>query len=308
MGRLSKLRVIDPVLTNVAHGYSNAELIGTKILPLVTVEKTAGKIPLFGTEQFKVFGAKRAIRGKSNRFDLADLDTVAYATEEYDLETPIDYLEMNDSLISLETKATNDVVAGLKLTQEKQIADLLQATGTYTGGNYETLTSGSYFDSTDVDPTEIIATKKSLVRSAIAKVPNTMVMGYSVFQKLCNHPAIIARLSNTTLGIANLSLLQQIFEIPTILVGTAVYLTDAGAIADVWGNNIVLMYNTNPTGINASVYEPAFGYTLGLKGNPYVDKYEENGGKIQVVRATDNYDLKIVGNSSGYLIQTAFTP
>lgn len=303
MGRLGELRVVDPVLTTIARGYSNAELIGTKIFPVVSVDKSAGKIPLFGKDQFKVYGAKRAIRGKSNRFDLGDLDTTSYSTNEYDLEVAIDYLESAESLINLEQKATNDVMQGLKLTQEKQIADLISDADNYPVANKVALTTGYHFDDDGVDPISYIDGKKSALRALIAKEPNTMVLSYPIFKALLNHAAIIDRLSTTALGLADINILKQIFGIENILVGKAVYLSDAGAITDVWGNNIVLMYNTNPTGIASSVYEPVTGYTLQLKGNPSVDKYDENGGKIHVVRATDNYDIKIVGIESAYLIK-----
>lgn len=302
MGRLEKVRLIDPLLTNLARGYSNDEFIGTKLFPVVTVDKEAGKIPIFGKEQFKVFGAKRAIRGKSNRFDLADFDTISYATNEYDLETPIDIREINEAILNLDTKATNDVVAGLKISQEKQIADLIQDANNYESGNKCALTTNNHFDDTGIDPIGVINAKKALLRAIIAKEPNTMVMSYPIYVALINHPKIIERLANTTLGLADINILKQVFGIENIYVGKAVYEADDKTIKDIWGNNIILTYNTNPTGMNASVYEPCFGYTLQLKGHPYVDKYVENGGKIQVVRATDNYDIKIVGSESAYLI------
>jgi len=304
MGRLDKLRGVDPLLTGLARGYSNAELIGTKIMPKVIVEKTAGKIPVFGKEQFKTYGAKRAIRGKSNRFDLGDFDTIAYSTEEYDLEVVIDYLESSESILNLEKKATTDTTQGLALTQEKQIADLVQALATYPTANKVALTTGSHFDDTGVDPISVIYAKKAILKGIIAKDPNTMILSEKVFNALLNHAAILDRLANTTLGLANINILKEIFGIPNILVGGALALDDDGTtLSPIWGNNIILAYNSNPTGIAASVYEPCFGYTLQLKGNPFVDKYEENGGKSSVIRATDNYDLKIVGAESAYLIK-----
>ena len=50
MGRLSKLRVVDPVLSALALGYSNAEFIGDQLLPFVTLDKEGGKIPRFGKD------------------------------------------------------------------------------------------------------------------------------------------------------------------------------------------------------------------------------------------------------------------
>lgn len=55
MGRLSKLRVVDPVLSALALGYSNAAFIGDQLLPFVNLDKEGGKIPRFGKDAFKVY-------------------------------------------------------------------------------------------------------------------------------------------------------------------------------------------------------------------------------------------------------------
>ena len=65
--RLDNLRVVDPVLTELARGYTNAQLISETLFPIVTVEKETGKVPQFGKEAFKLYNTERAIRGKSNR-------------------------------------------------------------------------------------------------------------------------------------------------------------------------------------------------------------------------------------------------
>ena len=67
MGRMQDLRIVDPVLTNLARGYSNAAFAGTVLFPVVNVNKEAGKIPLFGKEAFTIYNTERALRAKSNK-------------------------------------------------------------------------------------------------------------------------------------------------------------------------------------------------------------------------------------------------
>ncbi len=67
MGTLSNKRIVDPVLTEISRGYTNAALIGTNLFPVVSVTKEAGKIPQFNKEAFKIYNTERAIRAKSNR-------------------------------------------------------------------------------------------------------------------------------------------------------------------------------------------------------------------------------------------------
>ena len=54
MGMLSEKRVVDPVLTNIARGYTNNAYVGSLLFPDVPVEKEGGKIPQFTKEAFKI--------------------------------------------------------------------------------------------------------------------------------------------------------------------------------------------------------------------------------------------------------------
>lgn len=129
MGRLSNLRVVDPVLTHLATGYTNAELIGSVLMPFVGVDKEGGKIPLFGKEHFRIYSTERALRAKSNRINPESVGSVDVALDEHDLEYPIDYREDAESAFPLQASATNTVVEGIRLRHEKMVADMVQNTG-----------------------------------------------------------------------------------------------------------------------------------------------------------------------------------
>ena len=66
---LQALRVQDPVLTNLAQGYHNLELVGEVLMPTVEIDKEAGKIPKFGRLAFRLPSTVRNLRGTSNRLD-----------------------------------------------------------------------------------------------------------------------------------------------------------------------------------------------------------------------------------------------
>lgn len=302
MGRLETLRVVDPILTNIARGYSNNEYIGTKLLPVVQVDKEGGKIPLFGKEAFRVYDTKRAIKAGSNKADIGGFETTSYATTEYDLAIPLDYREIKEAMLDIEKNAAIRATEALKLGLEKQIADMVQNANLYPDTNKETLATNQFNDS-GVDPIDIIEGKKNALRALIGKRPNIMVMGASVFDNLKSHTKLLDRIKYSSLGVVTLDLMKQLFGIPNILVGESIYSADGSTFTDLWGDNVILAYLSNPSGITSTPYEPCFGYTLQLKGNPYVDTYEEAGGKVKVVRATDNYDVKIVGIESAYLLK-----
>lgn len=304
--RLSELRVVDPVLTTLATGYANEEYAAEALFPLATVVKEAGKIPKFGKEAFRKRNSRRAIRAKSNRINPEGRGTVDFATEEFDLEYPIDYREMAEDLFNLEANGTLVVTEGIQLEREIAAADLAQDADTFPTGNKVTLSGTDKFsDKENSDPVGVIQTAKDAVRSKIVKYPNTMILGPTAYTTLRLHPQLIEKIKYSQKGIVTVDLMKEIFEVDRIVVGKAVWADeDDDSFNDVWGDNIVLAYVPPAPGggVQRSVYEPSFGYTLRLKGHPQVDTYDE-AKKLHLVRSTDNYVVVITGADAGYLIK-----
>ena len=301
MGRLSKLRVVDPVLTNLATGYTNEQFVGDQLMPFVLVDKEGGKIPLFGKEHFRVYNTERALRAKSNRINPEDIGTLDVALDEHDLEYPIDYREDAESAYPLQAQATNAVVEGIRLRHEKMVADMVQNAANYAAGNKIALAGASCFTDATSDPQGVVSDAMAAVRAKVVKEPNTMVIGYSAWRTLKKHPQLKAILSDTRPRLVQLADLREIFEIANIVVGRAVMASDAGVVSDIWGDNLVLAYVPGAAGGGRSPYEPSFGYTLRKRGNPVVDTRTEDG-KLELIRNTDIFRPFLLGADAGYLI------
>ena len=310
MGRLSKLRVVDPVLSALALGYSNAAFIGDQLLPFVNLDKEGGKIPRFGKDAFKVYATERALRAKSNRNNPEDVDGIDISLDEHDLEYPIDYREDAEAAFPLQAHATNRVVEGIRLRHEAMVASMTQNPANYPTGNKIALSGTDMFTHADSDPEGVVDDAKAAVRNKIVKEPNTMAIGYLAWRAMKRHPKLKAILSDTRSRLVQLADLREIFEIENIVVGKAVYSTDAGVTTDLWGGNLVLAYV--PTAAPAaagdapvrSAYEPSFGYTLRKKGNPVVDTRTEDG-KLEIIRNTDIFRPYMLGAEAGYLVSGA---
>lgn len=302
MGRLSKLRVVDPVLTNLATGYTNATLVAAALMPFVSVEKEGGKIPIFGKDHFKIYNTERALRAKSNRIAPTDIGSVDVALDEHDLEYPIDYREDAESAYPLQAMATMQVVEGIRLRHEKMVADLVQNPASYPVGNKIALSGTSCFsDLVNSDPEGVVSDAKAAVRAKVVKEPNTLVIGYAAWQVLKRHSKLKAILSDTRPRLVQLADLREIFEIENIVVGKAVMASDAGVMSDIWVDNLVLAYVPGAGGGQRSPYEPSFGYTLQKRGNPVIDTRTEDG-KLEIVRNTDIFRPYLLGADAGYLI------
>lgn len=313
MGRLSNLRIVNPVLTNLAVGYTNADFVGTALMPYVSVDKEAGLVPIFNRDHFRIYQTERALRAKSNRVNPGDMSTVPFALTEHDLEYPIDYREEAESAFPLEAHATMSVTEGIRLRHETMVADLVQNTASYAASNRVALSGTSNFADANSDPEGVFDDAKAAVRAKIVKDPNTLVIGYSMWRKLKKHPKLKAILSDSRPRLVQLADLREIFEIPNIYIGRGVWNTDAGVTTDIWGDKAVMAFvpsapqmpvvngQVTDPGAARSVYEPSFGYTLRKRGQPVVDTRTEDG-KLEIVRNTDIFTPFLLGADAGYLI------
>lgn len=302
MGRLSNLRVVDPVLTNLAIGYANADMVGEVLMPIVTVDKEAGKIPKFGKEAFKIYNTERALRAKSNRINPENLKHIDVHTEEHDLEYPIDYREDAESAFPLQAHATNVVTEGIALRREKEIADLAQNPDNYATDNKMILT-GAGFSDPNLDIVGMFDDAKEAIRKKIGRKPNTLVLSSDVFYVLRRHPKLLDMTKYTKRGLLNAQDIADLFELDTVVVAQSIYSDDNDEFHDFWEGCAVMAYVAKKqANANRNVYEPSYGYTIRRSGFPMVDTRTEDG-KLELVRNTDNFRPYLLGSDAGYLFK-----
>lgn len=300
-GTLAQRRIVDPVLTELARGYTNASFIASAVFPEVTVSKEGGKIPQFNKEAFNIHNTERAIRAKSNRISPEVHSSIDFVLTEHDLEYPIDYRELEEDILPLKMHATNTVSEGIALRHEKICADLLQDSANYQTGSKITLAGADQFSDPTSDPIGTIDDAKNAVRQKIAKSPNVLVLGASTFIALKNHPAITDKIKFTQHAIVTPFLLKTLLGFDQLLIGQAVFENTPGTLSDLWNDFAGLYYVPQATNGKRSYYEPSFGYTLKKSKYPIIDTYEESG-KVLLIRNTDIFIPKIVGADAGYLI------
>jgi hypothetical protein len=298
--RLKEQRIVDPVLSELAAGYSNAAYVAEQLFPEIEVEKEGFKVPKFSKESFTIRNTIRNINADSNRINTDTPTTVDIVLDEHDLEAPYDYREENEANFELEKRNTFVVTEGVMLKVEKQAADMALNPANYATSNQITLSGTSTFDDPDSDPIAVIEQGKEAIRSKIARRPNVMVIGAALYAELKEHPKLLEKIKYTEKGIVTATHMQEIFGIEKVVIGEAVY-AESGVTKDVWGANIVLAYCPK----NRSMYEPSFGYTFKRKGMPQVDTYVEQGGKRKIVRYTTIKKAAFMGMDAGYLITEA---
>lgn len=303
--RLDELRTVDPVLTTIAQSYSNKQYLYRELFPVVKVKKMGGKIPIFGKEAFIVRETDRAIRAASNRIAPEDFILQDYAIKEKDIETAIDYLEEqeSDSFYKLEQRIAKNLKDIIEIGKEKEAADFATDETNYSSDQKLEITALDAFDDSDsTDPIEVIQDCISELRSNISVFPNVMIIGESTFRAICNHSKVKERIKYTSYMSITKDILKALLDVSEIYIGQSVYSEDGETFNDIWQDNIVLAYVNKSSEGMRSEYNPSFGYTLQMENMPEIDTYFENGGKIKVVRNTDNYAIKVTSQDAAFLI------
>jgi hypothetical protein len=307
---VSQARVIDPILSTAAQGYSNAELVGNALFPYVPVGMRGGKIITFNKEDFALYNTGR-VPGANTRRVQYGYSGASFALESHSLEgtVPVEILQEANAVpgIDLGNNAVNRTQNIISLRLESAQATLATTAGNYAASNKTTLSGTSQwsdFTNNVSDPIKDVETAKEAVRRQIGKKPNTIVMGAAVIAMLRMHPKVLDRIKYTGRDIATVELLASLFGVKQVLVGEAVYVDAAGAMNDVWGKSVVIAY-TEVGGL-AAMGAPTFGYTYRLNGYPMVETpYLDRNSKSWIYPVTDEVAPVIAGALAGYLISAA---
>jgi hypothetical protein len=303
----AQARVVDPVLTSAAQGYTNNEFVGAVLFPKVPVTQRGGKILTFGKEDFMLYATGRSPGQNTKRV------TFGYKGDPYSLEShslegllPIETLQEADAVpgIDMSMVTVNGTQNIIALRLEKAQADTARNPSNYGAGNKVTLSGSSQWNDPNSDPIAAIEAGKDAVRAKIGKRPNVAVIGATVFSALKTHPKILERIKYTGRDVATVELLASLFGLAQVKVGEAVYAGDDGAFSDVWGKDVILAYVE--VGTVAEQGKPSYGYTYQLGGYPVVEvPYFERNVKSWVFPVTDEVAPVVAGSSAGYLIQNA---
>lgn len=304
--RLDDLRTTDPVLTNIIQGYSNNNFVYKELFPVVKVKSMKGRIPYFGKDSFLLRDTFRAIRANSNRIAPDDFTLADYELKEKDIETAIDYLEESEAaeFYKLEQRIAKNLRDILELGKEKEAAELAFDDSLYAESQKHSVSLSDAFDDElgESDPIELIRDCISDLRQTISLYPNTMLIGDSTYRALVSHPKILEKIKYSGNLKITKDMLADILEIENIKIGRSVYSEDGDTFTDIWNDSILLAYVDKTNGLSKSQYNPSFGYTMQLENMPETDTYFEAGGKIKVVRNTDNYAMKVTSRDAGFLI------
>lgn len=308
MMNLQQVRLVDPILTSIAQGYRQPNLVGLNLFPPVEVLARGGKVIEFGKDAFKRYAARRApgsdVRIISFGYEGKPFDLVQDAL---DGKIPTEHLEdaRNVPGLDLGSRAVTTALAAVVLGLECEQAEIARNPVSYDDDHKITLADGDKWLSPDSDPIGDVERGMEAVRQTCGMEPNIGIFSSSAYKAFRQHPKVLERFRGLLASAVRAEQIASLFDLEQVLVGKAVYSDDTpeGAFHDVWGDDVILAYAPQKsTGYD----QPSFAYTYRLKGHPMVMSPWWDG-HTRSWRYPISYDRRplLTGQVAGYLIQNA---
>ena len=304
---LAQVRVVDPILSDHARGYTNAEMVGEALFPTVNMPTRGAKRIEFGRDAFR-----RRVTRRAPGTRIAQM-TVGYEGKPVQLHqealqavTPTEYQEDAQAVpgINLQQESVDVVLAVIAMEKEIQRAAVARNAATYAVSNKAALVGDAKWSDPDSDPKTQVFDAKEVIRKRIGRFPNTLLLGGGLTSALGKHPMLTAHFRPTNAASISNAMLASYFDIPTVVSGIGIYDTDDLTSVDIWGGDAILAY-VPPAGAR-NMRLPSYGYTYQLANHPLVGKVDWDKDLLSWTNnVIDEFSPELVGADAGFLFQNA---
>lgn len=295
---------VDAIMTNISVAYRNANYIGERIFPRVSVAKKSDSYFVYPKSAWLRDEVKtRAPGTEANRGDY-EITTSSYVALTYAIAKLVpDEVRLNaDAPLRPDVEATEWTVDQLLRAQERRIALLT------TGGSalWAYAASPTTQWSSDVsDPWGDIDNAINGVVGSIGVFPNTFVCSWDVWRHLRQHPDFLDRVKyQREGGRVETSDISAWFNLPNVLVGTQLY--DAAKEGQtssptmIWGDAVWIGYVTP----SPALMTPSAGYVFEWQ-NREVRRYRLDTNHADLIEAQHSVDEVIsASDAAGVLYNT----
>lgn len=256
----------DPLLTNISIAvYQNPiNYIMSKVFPVISVPKQSGKYAVYDQNSWFIDEAKPRGDSEESSGGGYTISKESYNCIPYAYHKDIgDQIRKNAaSVFNLDSDATRFVTEKLMLRQENAFVDACFKTGVWGADKVGGTDFVKFSNQATSDPIGVISTYRQTMQLATGYDPNTIVMGYEVYENLKNHPDIVDRLKYTTSEPATEQVLAKLLGVENLYVAKAIKASnkegDTAAYTSIFGDNALLCYVTK----NPGLLVPTAGYTF----------------------------------------------
>lgn len=326
---LGQLRVNDPVITQIVHGYVQADSIAPFIAPIVPVPVRSGNVIRFGKEQFAVVDTRRAPGSAINRVNTSYTADPFFLTQhavggEVTEEAYQEALN-GEARVDLRQNAALRAAETIAQSWESQVISTVTNAAAFETSCKVTLSGTAKFNNSASDPEITVQNAKEAVRAQVGVYPNRAVIDSGTYNALKFHPLFRDRIKYTSSASINLAMLATWFDLPGgIRVAQRVKLDPVTQLlSDIMPAGTMLLFyspeaemplnhgsGTIFTPVNgADRAKPAFAYTYQLDGYPIAapERFDEDR-RVYITDVIAEQNIQLVGLGAtglvgaGYLI------
>lgn len=303
-------QVADPVLTNVAIGFGNPDLVGDLLFPPVEVYTNSGKIITFGKEARMLYDTERA-PGAATKQVMVSYGSDRFSLPDHSLDaiTPRELARQGQYPgIKLQKRGVRVTRNAMLIEQEYKRAALARDLNNYGPNNKVTLTGAARWTDPASDPLQDVEDAKDQIRIVTGGfLPNVMIISYSTKTALRRHPKVLESVKFTGTGPdpskITTQMLAAYFGVDEVKVGQGSYADGSGNFVDFWGDDVILAFVQRSSISNEM---PSFGYTYQLENHPFVEEvYFDRRRKSWVNGVSDAYQPIITMPNAAFVFQNA---
>ena len=292
---------VDTLLSAISIAYRNPSYIAEQVFPRVPVQKKSDYYFQFGKDAWQ--RNEVAIRAPGTQAQRGDytVTSASYNALTYAIATTIpDEVRANaDAPLNPDLNASDWVTDQLLRAQELRVANKT------TGGSglwVYSATPSIAWSNDSSDPWGDIDAAINGVVGSIGNMPNTMVLSWSVWRHLRQHPDFMDRVKYTREGgRVELSDLSNWFNIDKVLLGTQLYdPAREGATASptqIWGNGVWLGY----VPATPALMTPAAGYVFEWQARQ-VSRFRDDVAHTDIIEAQHSVAEVISASDAGAVL------
>ncbi len=302
---------VDAVLTNLSIQYRNNIMIWPLLMPEIKVGKRSDKFTKYNKEDsYRLVDDKIGPKSLPNEVDWGT-STDNYSVKDHALGDwlPQETIDNSDNPVHPEVDTNDFLNLLLDVAQEKRVADLIFAAGTYPSGNKVQLSGTGQWGQSADDPIGNILTA---IETCFVRA-NTIVMGSDVWMIFRKLPEVLDAVKGSTRyqgspgGLATVDECKGLFEVENWLVGRSRYISSkegqTATYARLWGKQCAALYVEKNPGVRSITFGGTFVETRRMTMRDFDPKRGIKGAHY--IKTAWNSDEKIIASDLGYYIQDA---
>ena len=305
---------VDAILTamSVAYLQARSNFLGTQAFGVIPVNKKADKYYKYAKDAFLRDEMKQRAPATESAGTGYGLSTDSYSCEPWALHKDV----ADEDRANSDSPLDPDADAVEFLTQKALLNLEISWVSAFFGtSKWSTDHTPGVLWSTPAtsDPIADVRTGKKTVLSNTGFEPNTLILGYEVYNILCEHPDLVDRIKYTSSDAVTPQIMARLFDVERVMVARAVKATaEEGAGSQTYGfahgKHALLAYVKPNPGIRSVTAGATFmwrGISEGLGETISVSRWREQRLRADRLEVNQAYVHKVIAPDLGYFFNGA---